>query len=72
MGIFFLGTVCGPNMRMSPGQVSRENIVWLDSTLNNLKDKNIPIIFVNHYPQDSSLNNWFEVIDRLKKRKTFN
>jgi outer membrane protein assembly factor BamB len=53
---------------MSPGQVSRENIVWLDSTLNNLKDKNVPVIFVNHYPQDSSLNNWFEVIDRLKKR----
>lgn len=67
-GYLFLGTVCGPNMRMSPGQVSRENIVWLDSTLNNLKDKNIPIIFVNHYPQDSSLNNWFEVIDLLKKK----
>jgi outer membrane protein assembly factor BamB/predicted MPP superfamily phosphohydrolase len=67
-GYLFLGTVCGPNMRMSPGQVSRENIVWLDSTLNNLKDKNVPVIFVNHYPQDSTLNNWFEVIDRLKKR----
>ena len=50
------------------GQVSRENIVWLDSTLNHLKDPNIPIIFVNHYPQDSALNNWYEVIDLLKKR----
>src|SRR4051812_44997321 len=29
-GYIFLGTVCGPNMRMSSGQVSRENIVWLD------------------------------------------
>ncbi|MEO6813536.1 MAG: PQQ-binding-like beta-propeller repeat protein [Ginsengibacter sp.] len=67
-GYLFLGTVCGPNMRMSPGQVSRENIIWLDSTLTNLKDKNIPVIFVNHYPQDSSLNNWFEVINLLKKR----
>lgn len=66
-GYLFLGTVCGPNMRMSPGQVSRENILWLDSTLNNL-DKNVPVIYVNHYPIDSSLNNWFEVIDRLKKR----
>jgi outer membrane protein assembly factor BamB len=55
---------------MSPGQVSRENIVWLDSTLDHLKDKNIPIIYVNHYPQDSSLNNWYEVIDLLKKRNT--
>ncbi len=69
-GYLFLGTVCGPNMRMSPGQVSRENIVWLDSTLKNLKDKNIPIIYVNHYPQDSSLNNWFDVIDLLKTRNT--
>lgn len=67
-GYLFLGTVCGPNMRMSPGQISRENIVWLDSTLNNLKGKDVPIIFVNHYPQDSSLNNWFEVIDLLKTR----
>ena len=62
-GYLFLGTVCGPNMRMSPGQVSRENILWLDSSLTNLKDKNTPVIFVNHYPIDSSLNNWYEVID---------
>ena len=69
-GYLFLGTVCGPNMRMSPGQVSRENILWLDSSLNNLKDKNTPVIYVNHYPIDSQLNNWFEVIDPLKKRNT--
>jgi outer membrane protein assembly factor BamB/predicted MPP superfamily phosphohydrolase len=69
-GYLFLGTVCGPNMRMSPGQVSRENIVWLDSILSHLKDKNIPIIYVNHYPQDSSLNNWYEAIDLLKTRNT--
>ena len=67
-GYLFLGTVCGPNMRMSPGQVSRENIVWLDSTLQNMSDKNVPIIYVNHYPQDSSLNNWYEAIDLLKTR----
>ena len=64
----FIGTASGPNMRMSPGQVPREQIVWLDSSLNYLKDKNMPVIFLNHYPQDSSLNNWYEVIDRLKKR----
>jgi len=69
-GYLFIGTVCGPNMRMSPGQVSRENVVWLDSTLKNLEDKNIPIIYVNHYPQDSTLNNWYEIIDLLKTRNT--
>jgi len=64
----FLGTASGPNMRMSPGQVPREHIVWMDSILNNQKDKNLPVIFLNHYPQDTSLNNWYEVIDRLKKK----
>ena len=63
----FLGTHCGPNMRMGPGQIPRENIVWLDSTLKTITDST-PIIFVNHYPQDSSLNNWYEVIDRLKQK----
>jgi outer membrane protein assembly factor BamB/predicted MPP superfamily phosphohydrolase len=63
----FLGTNCGPNMRMGPGQIPRENIVWLDSALKTIPDPT-PIIFVNHYPQDSSLNNWYEAIDRLKKK----
>lgn len=61
----FLGTHSGPNMRMSPGQIPRENIVWLDSVLQKTS-KETPIIFVNHYPMDSSLNNWYEAIDLLK------
>lgn len=64
-GFLFIGTNSGPNMRMSPGQVPRENIVWLDSVLNKTP-KTTPIIFVNHYPIDSSLNNWYEIIDKLK------
>ena len=63
----FLGTHCGPNMRMGPGQIPRENIVWLDSVLKTVSDTT-PLIFVNHYPQDLSLNNWFEAIDRLKQK----
>lgn len=64
----FIGTNSGPNMRMGPGQIPRENIVWLDSVLNVSDDKSLPIIFVNHYPLDQGLNNWFEAVDRLKKR----
>jgi outer membrane protein assembly factor BamB/predicted MPP superfamily phosphohydrolase len=63
----FLGTNCGPNMRMGPGQIPRENIVWLDSALKTISNST-PIIFVNHYPQDSSLNNWFDAIDLLKQK----
>ncbi len=66
-GYLFLGTHSGPNMRMSPGQIPRENIVWLDSVI-NATDAQTPIIFANHYPQDSGLNNWFEALDRLKKK----
>jgi outer membrane protein assembly factor BamB len=66
-GYLFLGTHSGPNMRMSPGQIPRENIVWLDSVLQATNDE-VPIIFANHYPQDSGLNNWYEAIDRLKMK----
>lgn len=64
-GFYFLGTNCGPNMKMSPGQVPYGNLVWMDSVLKTIPT-NAPIIFVNHYPLDSSLNNWYEVVDRLK------
>ncbi|WP_242927869.1 outer membrane protein assembly factor BamB family protein [Pontibacter vulgaris] len=67
-GYLFAATSSGPNMRMGPGQVPRENIVWLDSVLTNMKDPRMPVIYLNHYPQDSSLNNWYDAIDLLKKR----
>ena len=67
-GYFFVGTNSGPNMRMSPGQVPRENLVWMDSLFAAHPDTDMPLIYVNHYPQDSSLNNWFEALDRVKTR----
>ncbi|MDX5418797.1 MAG: metallophosphoesterase, partial [Hymenobacteraceae bacterium] len=69
-GYLFMGTGSGPNMRMGPGQIPRENIVWLDSVLTHMPDPNMPVVFLNHYPQDSSLNNWYDVTDRLKTRNT--
>lgn len=67
-GFMFLGTNSGPNMRMSPGQIPRENLVWMDSIFHANPDRNTPLIYINHYPQDSSLNNWFEALDRVKSR----
>ena len=67
-GFWFVGTNCGPNMRMGPGQVPRENLVWLDSVLRKHPDKKQPMFFVNHYPMDSGLNNWYEILDRLHDR----
>ncbi|MBC9931842.1 PQQ-binding-like beta-propeller repeat protein [Chitinophaga qingshengii] len=65
-GYWFIGTNCGPNMRMGPGQVPRENVVWLDNLLKT-KDTTTPIIYINHYPQNADLNNWYEALDRLKQ-----
>lgn len=67
-GYLFAATSSGPNMRMGPGQIPRENVVWLDSVLNHMPDPKMPVIYLNHYPQDSSQNNWYEALDLLKKR----
>ncbi len=67
-GFLFIGTASGPNMRMAPGLIPREQMVFLDSILKNMKNPDQPIIFVNHYPLDESLSNWYEVIDLLKTR----
>ncbi|UEG51508.1 PQQ-binding-like beta-propeller repeat protein [Mucilaginibacter daejeonensis] len=66
-GYRFCATSSGPNMRMGPGQIPRENVVWLDSVVKATPQK-LPLIFLNHYPQDSALNNWYNIIDRLKTR----
>jgi len=67
-GFLFIGTASGPNMRMAPGLVPREQMVFLEATLKSMKDPKQPIIFINHYPLDESLSNWYEVIDLLKTR----
>lgn len=65
-GYYFIGNASGPNMRMSPGQIPYEHIVWMDSVLSKIP-KDAPIVYINHYPVDTSLNNWYDVIDRLKQ-----
>lgn len=64
-GYKFIGLASGPNMRMGPGQIPRENLTWFFKELENT-DTDMPIIYVNHYPMDSGLNNWFEVMDAFK------
>jgi outer membrane protein assembly factor BamB/predicted MPP superfamily phosphohydrolase len=62
----FIGMHQGPLMRMGDGHFAPEDLRWLDSQLASLLGKNQPIIFVSHYPIDASIDNWYEVIDRLK------
>ena len=67
-GYLFLGCNSGPNMRMAPGLVPREDIVWLDSIVKTKPQ--LPVIFMNHYPLDKGLANWYQVIDLLKQMNT--
>jgi outer membrane protein assembly factor BamB/predicted MPP superfamily phosphohydrolase len=68
-GIRFIACASGPYVRMSDGHVPRSAILWLDSLL-KATPPGQPIIFLNHYPIDNSLDNWYEVIDRLKAKNT--
>lgn len=65
-GVKFLGFNCGPNMRMAPAMVPHETLVWLDSTV-KATPTSMPLIAVNHYPQDTMSLNYFKVNNILKK-----
>jgi outer membrane protein assembly factor BamB/Icc-related predicted phosphoesterase len=66
-GYLFIGCSSGPNMRMGPGLVPREHLVWLDSVVTEAAKTKYPIVFLNHYPLDEGLANWYQVIEILKK-----
>ena len=55
-GYRFLGCNCGPDMRMAPALVPRSSMNWIQSL-----EKGKPVIFLNHYPLDNGMSNWFEV-----------
>lgn len=69
-GIRFLGCASGPYVRMSDGHVPRDAVNWLDKELKKVK-KDQPVIFLNHYPLDNGLDNWYEVTDRLRLHNTW-
>jgi outer membrane protein assembly factor BamB/predicted phosphodiesterase len=69
-GIQFMGCPSGPYVRMSDGHVPRNAVNWLDSELNKLAPGQ-PVIFLNHYPMDPGLDNWYEITDRLRKKNTW-
>lgn len=68
-GYKIIGCASGPYVRMSDGHIPRDAIVWLDEVLASTP-KDQRIIFVNHYPLDNSLDNWYEATDRLKNYNT--
>ena len=68
-GIRFIGCASGPYVRMSDGHVPKSAINWMHNILDTTSIS-MPLIFLNHYPIDRQLDNWYEVIDMLKRRNT--
>ena len=56
----FIGCNSGPDMRMAPGLVPRETMEWLSE-----QEPGEKTIFINHYPMDSSVLNYFDVTREL-------
>ncbi len=65
----FIGMAQGPIMKMGDGHWAPEDLRWLDSTLNKIS-KQRRLFFVTHYPIDNGIDNWYEVLDRMKKYNT--
>ncbi|HUC83408.1 MAG TPA: PQQ-binding-like beta-propeller repeat protein [Flavisolibacter sp.] len=68
-GVHFIGCASGPYVRMSDGHVPRHAVNWMQTTLKKIGKKE-PVIFLNHYPLDNGLDNWYEIIDMLKTKNT--
>ncbi|MCW3073246.1 MAG: metallophosphoesterase [Flaviaesturariibacter sp.] len=68
-GINFIGCASGPYVRMSDGHVPRSNMNWMKAQLAAISADE-PVVFLNHYPLDEGLDNWYEVVDMLKEKNT--
>jgi outer membrane protein assembly factor BamB/calcineurin-like phosphoesterase family protein len=68
-GMHFIGCASGPYVRMSDGHVPRHHINWLQKELRKIPSGE-PVVFLNHYPLDNGLDNWYEVINMLKQHNT--
>jgi len=68
-GIRFIGCSSGPYVRMSDGHIPRDAMTWMKNILDTT-DVNMPVIFLNHYPMDNQMDNWYEVTDMFKRRNT--
>jgi len=58
----FLGCNSGPDMRMTPALIPRESMLWLQGIESDEKT-----IFINHFPQDSSVLNYFDNLREFKR-----
>jgi outer membrane protein assembly factor BamB/predicted phosphodiesterase len=68
-GIRFIGCASGPYVRMSDGHIPKDAMTWMKNILDTTA-ANMPVVFLNHYPMDNQMDNWYEVTDMFKKKNT--
>ena len=68
-GIRFIACASGPYVRMSDGHIPKDAMNWMKNILDTTS-ATMPVIFLNHYPMDNQMDNWYEVIDMFKKKNT--
>ncbi len=68
-GIRFIACASGPYVRMSDGHIPRDAMTWMKNILDTT-NVNMPVIFLNHYPMDNQMDNWYEVTELFKTRNT--
>lgn len=68
-GIHFIANASGPYVRMSDGHIPRHVVNWTKAQLQKINSKE-PVVYINHYPLDEGLDNWYEAIDMLKQKNT--
>lgn len=61
----FMGCNSGPDMRMAPALIPRESMLWLQGEEDIHKT-----VFINHYPLDSMMLNYFDVTKELLRLDT--
>ena len=65
-GYRFIGVHQGPRMKMADGHWAPEDLRWLDTVLTAMPHRQ-PFLIVTHYPVDSSIANWYELLARAKR-----
>ena len=65
----FIGLAEGPIMKMGDGHWAPEDLRWLDSVLTKISRQE-RIFFITHYPINDEIDNWYEVLDRMKNYNT--
>jgi len=68
-GIRFIACASGPYVRMSDGHIPHDAMNWMKNILDTT-NANMPVIFLNHYPMDNQMDNWYEVTELFKTRNT--